>query len=131
MEPLELGLGFSKLPVLNLSPEHKRRELTMIDQSSDLPPSGAPSKFVHQDVNKLGIASALLKGSKHTPTYPHNSARHFAVSMPDRQQSLQQLVALSSPPSKARMERTPTSRMSSSLPSVRTSVTSTSPKTAT
>jgi hypothetical protein len=25
------------------------------------PPNGAPPKFIHQDVSKLGIASALLK----------------------------------------------------------------------
>ncbi|KAF1357454.1 alpha/beta hydrolase fold domain-containing protein [Lizonia empirigonia] len=29
------------------------------------PPTGAPPKFAHQDVSKLGIASALLKASQH------------------------------------------------------------------
>ncbi|KAJ8104824.1 hypothetical protein OPT61_g10546 [Boeremia exigua] len=33
----------------------------MSDQSSDEPPNGGPPAFVHQDVNKLGIASGLLK----------------------------------------------------------------------
>ncbi|KAH6642339.1 Alpha/Beta hydrolase protein [Boeremia exigua] len=33
----------------------------MADQAPNDPPNGAPSRFVHQDVNKLGIASAVLK----------------------------------------------------------------------
>ncbi|KAF2633067.1 alpha/beta-hydrolase [Macroventuria anomochaeta] len=33
----------------------------MADQPPNEPPNGAPSKFVHQDVSKLGIASAVLK----------------------------------------------------------------------
>jgi hypothetical protein len=32
-----------------------------IETSPGTPPNGAPPKFIHQDVSKLGIASALLK----------------------------------------------------------------------
>lgn len=93
------------------------------DGSAKSSPNGAPPKFKHQDVNKLGIASALLKAS----TFTLSKSRIA----PDNPQLPPQQVVPLFLPLKETMARTPTTKTSQSLSSVRTSATSTSPRTAT
>ena len=64
------GATLSELPRLSNPPlKHMSIENTMEETSASIKAGQPSTKFVHQDVSKLGIVSALLKASSFHPPF--------------------------------------------------------------